>query len=84
MHLIVKKTVEQIIHSGNDYVIAVKANQPKLYHQIQQNIHHSQPTSIHTDFERRSDRLTQRRVCVFDNLNNISTDWVGLKSIIQV
>jgi predicted transposase YbfD/YdcC len=65
-------------------VIAVKANQPKLYHQIQQNMHHSQPTSIHTDCERRSDRLTQRRVCVFDNLNNISTDWVGLKSIIQV
>ncbi|ALF51994.1 transposase [Nostoc piscinale CENA21] len=79
-----KKTVQQIIHSGNDYVIAVKANQPKLYHQIQQNMQHSQPTTIHTDFERRSGRFTQRRVCVFENLNNISHDWLGLKSIIQV
>lgn len=65
-------------------MIAVKANQPKLYHQLQQNMQHSQPTTIHTDLERRSGRFTQRRVCVFDNLNNISTDWVGLKSIIQV
>ncbi|BCL36229.1 hypothetical protein NSMS1_29400 [Nostoc sp. MS1] len=65
-------------------MIAVKANQPKLDHQLQQNMQQSQPTTTHTDLERRSDRLTQRRVCVFDNLNNISTDWVGLKSIIQV
>lgn len=65
-------------------MIAVKANQPKLYHQIQQNMLHSQPTSIHTDCERRSNRLTQRQVCVFHNLNHISTDWMGLKSLIRV
>ncbi|WP_445637189.1 Transposase IS4-like domain-containing protein [Nostoc sp. DSM 114161] len=31
-----------------------------------------------------SDRFTQRQVCVFDNFENISTDWVGLKSIVRV
>lgn len=79
-----KKTVEQIINSGNDYVIAVKANQPKLYNQIQQNMLSSQPTSIHTDFERIRDRITTRTVSVFDNLENISTDWIGLKRIVRV
>lgn len=79
-----KKTVEQIIDSGNDYVIAVKANQPKLYNQIQQNMLFKQPTSTHTDFEQIRDRITSRRVSVFDNLENISRDWIGLKRIVRV
>ncbi|RCJ32158.1 transposase [Nostoc minutum NIES-26] len=79
-----KKTVKQIIDSGNDYVIAVKANQPHLYNQIQKNIKLSLPTTTNTTRERVSHRLTQRRVCVFNNLNHISSDWVGLKSVIRV
>ncbi len=76
--------MKQIIDSGNDYVIAVKANQPHLYNQIRKNIKLSPPTSTNTTIERVSDRLTQRRVSVFDNLENISTDWVGLKSLVRV
>ena len=80
MHFIVKKTVEQIINSGNDYVITVKANQPKLYHQIQKNILDSDSTSTHHDFEKVRDlqaggyayRITERRVSVFNNLEDIS------------
>jgi hypothetical protein len=34
MHYTPKKTVEQIIAIGNDYLIAVKANQLKLFHEI--------------------------------------------------
>ena|GEM_PF-6936405 len=30
-----KKTVSQMIHSGNDYLITVKGNQPKLFEQLQ-------------------------------------------------
>jgi predicted transposase YbfD/YdcC len=76
--------VQQIIDTGNDYVIAVKANQPNLYNQMQQNMTISPPTSVDTSFEHRSDRLTQRRVSVFDNLDNISSQWVGLKRIVKV
>jgi predicted transposase YbfD/YdcC len=65
-------------------VIAVKANQPKLYHQIQQNIQLSPPKTIHTDVERRSGRCTQRRVSVFEQLQNISAQWLGLKSLVRV
>ncbi len=79
-----KKTVKKIIDGGNDYVIAVKANQPNLYNQMQQNMQLSQPISINTSLERVSDRLTERRVSVFHNLENISTDWVGLKCLVRV
>ena len=79
-----KKTVEQIINSGNDYVITVKANQPKLYHQIQKNILDSDSTSTHHDFEKVRDRITERRVSVFNNLEDISQQWVGLKSLVRV
>lgn len=65
-------------------MIAVKANQPKLYHQLQQNMHHSQPTTIHSDFERRSVSFTQRRVSVFQQVQNISSQWLGLKSLVRV
>lgn len=79
-----KKTAQLIIDSGNDYVIAVKGNQPNLYKQIQQNINLSRPTSVDTSFEQTRDRLTERRVSAFDNLDHISTDWIGLKRIVQV
>jgi predicted transposase YbfD/YdcC len=79
-----KKTVQQIIDSGNDYVIAVKGNQPNLYKQIQQNMKLSQPQSVDTSFEEIRDRITERRVSVFDNLENISSQWVGLKRIVLV
>lgn len=79
-----KKTVEQIINSGNDYVIAVKANQPKLYHQIQKNMVDSHPTSTYHDFEKIRDRVTQRRISVFNNLEDIGPQWVGLKRLVRV
>ncbi|MCP6761220.1 MAG: ISAs1 family transposase [Fischerella sp. CENA71] len=79
-----KKTVKQIIDTGNDYVIAVKANQPKLYNQMQHNMKLSQPMSVDPSFEQRSDRVTERRISVFDHLDNISSEWVGLKRIIRV
>jgi len=47
-------------------------------------MHHSQPTTIHTGVERRSDRFTQRRVSVFEQLQNISAQWLGLKSLVRV
>lgn len=65
-------------------MIAVKANQPKLYNQIQQNMLFKQPTSTHIDSEQIRDRITSRRVSVFDNLEKISRDWIGLKRIVRV
>ena len=79
-----KKTVEQIIHNGNDYVIAVKANQPNLHKQIQKNTQQSLPVSTYTSVEKVHGRSTERCISVFDNLEDISADWIGLKSIVRV
>ncbi len=40
--------------------------------------------SIHHDLEKNRDRLTERRVSVFDNLEAISGEWIGLKRLIRV
>jgi len=79
-----KKTVELIISSGNDYVIAVKANQPNLYKQIQTVTAQTTPSSIDYSFERCRNRKTHRQVSVFENTAGISCDWIGLKRLIKV
>jgi hypothetical protein len=71
-----KKTTELIVNSGNDYVIAVKANQKSLYQQIRLNTEQSTPISTDTTTERTRDRVTSRTVEVFDNLIGISLEWV--------
>lgn len=79
-----KKTCQLIIDSGNDYLIAVKSNQPRLYQQIQVNIQLARPTSIDTSVDKTRNRLTMRTVSVFDDLTDICSDWSGLKTLIQV
>ncbi|MBD1927548.1 hypothetical protein H6F74_15030 [Trichocoleus sp. FACHB-90] len=49
-----------IIESGNDYLLAVKQNQPKLHRQLQQNADESRPIDIYTQTEKTRNRITQR------------------------
>ena len=74
-------------------MIAVKANQKRLYEQIQLNTQHITPISVDISTERRSDlrfaaalryRITTRTVSVFDDLSNISSEWVGLTCLVKV
>lgn len=69
---------------GNDYVVAVKANQKRLYQQIQLNTQQTTPISVDISTERRSDRVTTRTVSVFDDLSDISSEWLGLARLIKV
>jgi predicted transposase YbfD/YdcC len=79
-----KKTCKLIIDSGNDYVIAVKENQPKLHFYIQNVADTKKPASRDVSIERTRDRVTQRTVAVFHNLRGISPEWIGIKSLIRV
>jgi predicted transposase YbfD/YdcC len=72
------------MEGGNDYVVAVKANQKRLYKQIQLNTQQTTPISVDISTEHRSDRLTTRTVSVFDNLTDISSEWVGLERLVKV
>jgi predicted transposase YbfD/YdcC len=79
-----KKTCQLITDGNNDYAIAVKGNQKNLYRQIQHNTNNSQPTSRYITTERTRNRVTTRSVQVFDDLNGISQEWAGLKSLVKI
>jgi predicted transposase YbfD/YdcC len=79
-----KKTCQLIIDSANDYVIAVKDNQPKLHRHIQRIAALRSPTSRYIATEKTRDRLTTRTVEVFHDLNGIDSGWTGIKSLIRV
>ena len=79
-----KKTCQLIIDSGNDYVIALKGNQQSLYRQIQHHTAHSRPMSRYIATERTRNRVTTRTVEVFEALTTMSSQWMGLKSLIKV
>nr|WP_322681025.1 ISAs1 family transposase [Nostoc sp. DedQUE03]MDZ7976473.1 ISAs1 family transposase [Nostoc sp. DedQUE03] len=79
-----KKTCQLIIDGGNDYAIAVKANQKNLYHQIRHNTHNQAPKSRYITAEKTRNRVTRRTIEVFHDLNGISPEWAGLESLIKV
>ena len=79
-----KKTVEQIIDSGNDYVIAVKKNQPKLYEWIQTQFQHHPPDSIADDLEHTRNRTTQRTISVLEAPPGLDAAWIGVQRLIRV
>lgn len=79
-----KKTCKIIIESGNDYVIAVKGNQPKLHSHIQRVAATKKPTSRVVETEKNRDRYTTRTVEVFHDVNGIDPEWMGIKSLIRV
>ena len=79
-----KKTVELIVQGGNDYLIAVKGNQKKLYQQIQVNMQKAAVLSSDTTQDNTRGRFTQRRVSVFGDRSGINSEWVGLRRLIRV
>nr|WP_017655376.1 ISAs1 family transposase [Fortiea contorta] len=79
-----KKTCQIIIGSGNDYVIAVKENQPKLHSHIQRIAATKKPTSRVVEIEKTRDRFTTRIVEVFHDVNGIDPAWTGIQSLVRV
>lgn len=84
MHYIPKKTVEQIIASGNDFVIAVKGNQPKLYEHLKTEFEQHAPQSIDDQLEQTRNRVTHRTVSVLNPGANLDAAWVGVQRLIRV
>lgn len=82
MHCIPKKTVEQIIESGNDYVIAVKGNQPKLYRTLKAEFEQHLPQSIDDPIEQTRNRITRRTVSVLETRAGLDATWHGVQRLI--
>ena len=77
-----KKTTKLIIEGGNDYVITVKDNQPRLLAQLKTKTEH-QPCHRFVDVEKIRGRITCRIVQVFTELKNIDLDWVGVIALFK-
>jgi predicted transposase YbfD/YdcC len=84
MRCIPKKTIEQIIDSNNDYVIAVKANQPKLFEHLHQQFEIQEPQSMESEVEQTRERRTQRTVSVLDTVSGIDPAWMGVQRFVRV
>ena len=79
-----KKTTQLIVEGGNDYIITVKNNQPRLLAQLQTKAKHTQHEERFIDVEKTRGRTTCWIVNVFADLSGIDLDWVGLQSLVQV
>ena len=79
-----KKTTKLLVEGGNDYVITVKGNQPRLLTQLKTIAEDQKPCERFVEIEKARGRITCRIVKVFTELKNINFDWVGVQSLIQV
>jgi predicted transposase YbfD/YdcC len=84
MHCTLKKTTQLILESGNDYIVTVKENQPRLLAQLEVLAQQAQPEERFVDVEKTRGRIICRIVNVFTDTSSIDSDWVGLQSLIQV
>ena len=79
-----KKTVADIIDSGNDYCIQVKGNQPKLRQQLEINVSNNSPIDEHQIKEKNRGRTENRVVKLYDDVSGIDKKWVGVQRIVYV
>jgi predicted transposase YbfD/YdcC len=79
-----KKTVQQIISSDNDYLIAIKANQGNLFKLLQAHFEQADSVSVDTQVERTRQRHTQRIVTVFMPPVEVDPAWVGVQRVVKV
>lgn len=79
-----KKTVAQIIRSGNDYLITVKGNQPKVFEQLQTQFEQAPAQNVDSQTEQTRDRQTQRTVSVLDHVAGLDPQWVGVQRLVRV
>lgn len=79
-----KKTLEQIIESGNDYLVAVKRNQGRLYQHLQTYFQYLKPIAQHTHREQRRGRCEHRCVKVYRPADWARQQWKAIESVLCV
>jgi hypothetical protein len=78
--------VGRIVNSGNDYIVQLKANQPKLLQFCQQTASKKQPLARFSSEEKGRGRLEKRELVLFeaDRKNEIARLWPGFRRIICI
>ena len=75
-----KKTTQMIVASGNDYLAALKGNQPNLLADVKANF---QPEQTVKSLDKGHGRIEKRTVSICRDLSQIK-QWPGLKTLIRV
>lgn len=73
-----------MINNGNDYLVAVKENQPKLFDALQTQFEQAQQMDANTQVEYTRDREVERIVSVLERPSTIGQQWVGVERIVRV
>ena len=79
-----KETIKTIHQSNNDYLIAVKRNQPKLYNTLVKNSHKTIPIQENLRTEISHGRQVNRQVSVFQVPESMTEIWEGSRYFIKV
>lgn len=79
-----KKTAEITIDTGNDYVMAVKKNQPALYDQIAEIINTTSPMDMDYTLEKNKGREEHRAALIYDPIGIDPLEWKGIRQIVFV
>ena len=81
-----KEIAQKIIDKKGDYVLAIKANQPEIWDEIQDEFRLYKPKYQHTTMDVGLGRIETRHCSVIINFHFIDKDnpWPELKSIIKM
>ena len=79
-----KKTLQAVLESGNDYLVAVKGNQPNLLAHLKTFSRHLQPKDTEHSAVIQKGRVEQRTVRVFHASDLDVMGWPAVQSILWV
>ncbi len=89
-----KNIVEIIRNAGGNYLLAVKANQPKLYDEVVNLFEEAHKVNFdyvfncdrHEKIEKNSGRIEKRSIAIIGETSDLSTagDWKDLQTVIEV
>ena len=79
-----KKTLQAVLESSNDYLVAVKGNQPALLAHLQTFSRHLKPRDIHHSQVLQKGRVEHRTVHVFQASGFEEMEWPAVQSILWV
>lgn len=72
------------MEQGNDYLVGVKGNQPKLMQAIERVSQQQSPSYRDYQRERSRGRDVERIVSVYDRVSGLAPDWQKPQSLIVV
>lgn len=76
--------MQLIVNSGNDYLVGIKGNQPKLLNYAQTISQQLLPTTVDIQLEQTHGRAVQRSVKVYELIDDIDSSWPQAQSLIVV